>query len=249
MDPGNPKFSIACLIYKSVGWLRFAYGQIHKYTDLSDKEFYFVANDATHQVLEYLSSNGISHYAWNNSPEQRKEWYINNVYRAWNFAVRQARGDFVLLVNSDMGLTPHWFDNLWRAYNASNCLVSRLVESGRLRSGKYGIERDFGRDYRSYREQDFQQYAASVSVDKVEDGGLYMPLLIRKDHFEAVNGYPEGNIVPGSDIFKPKIARMGERCISGDEVLMRRLATKGIVHQTAFNSIVYHFQLGETESP
>ncbi len=244
----RPKFSIVCLIYKNVEWAKFVYEQVLKYTDMVDKEFFFVANDASNQVLEYLRSNYIPHYIWNNIPEHKNEWYINNVYRAWNFAAKQAKGDFIVFINSDMAFAPHWFENLWKAYNGSNCVASRLVESGKLRSGKHGIEKDFGRDYQSYHEPEFLQYAAAIMVDKVEDGGLYMPLLVRKEHFESVNGYPEGNVVPNSDFFMPTIAQKGETCISGDYVLMEKLRRRGIVHQTSFSSIVYHFQCGEMDS-
>ncbi|KLU67604.1 MULTISPECIES: glycosyltransferase [Desulfosporosinus] len=245
----KPKFSIICLIYKSVEWLKFVYEQVFKYTDMTDKEFFFVANDADSVVLEYLRDNYVPHYVHTNTPEQQEEWYINNVYRAYNFAVNKARGDFVVLINSDMAFTPSWFDNLWQAYNGENCVTARLVESGRLRSGQFGVEKDFGKDYLSYQETEFEQYARDLAEPKLLDGGLFMPLLIRKEHFKRVGGYPEGNIVPGSDFTHPIITRPGEPCISGDNVLMSKLSAEGIQHQTAFDSIVYHFQCGELNSP
>ncbi len=245
----GPKFSLICLVYQSVEWLKFIYEQVVKHTDLTDKEFFFVANDANEPVLRYLRDNYIPHYVFNNSPEQRGEWFINNVYRAYNFAVGKARGDFLVFLNSDMALTPGWFDSLWKAYQGGNCLTSRLVESGKLRSGQYGVERDFGRDCFSYREEEFQNYARDLALPEIREGGLFMPLLIRKEHFEQVGGYPEGNITPGSDIFKPLIARLGEPCISGDNVLMQKLQVRGVRHQTVFDSIVYHFQCGESDGP
>lgn len=81
----RPKYSICCLIYKSVGWLEFVYESVLKHTDMSDKEFYFVANDATPEVLDYLRTRHIPHYVWENTEEQKKEWHINNVYRAYNY--------------------------------------------------------------------------------------------------------------------------------------------------------------------
>lgn len=245
----KPKFSIICLVYKSVEWLKFVYEQVFKYTDMTDKEFFFVANDANPAVLSHLRDNYIPHYVFENTPQQQTEWFINNVYRAYNYATSKARGDFVVFINSDMAFTPGWFDSLWQAYHGENCVSSRLVESGKLRSGQYGVERDFGRDYLSYQEIEFQQYAHDLSESKLVDGGLYMPLLIRKEHFDWVGGYPEGNIVPGSDFNHPVIARMGEACLSGDNVLMLKLKAKGINHQTAFDSLVYHFQCGELDSP
>lgn len=244
----RPKFSIICLIYKSVDWLKFVYEQVLKYTDMEDKEFFFIANDANDEVLNYLHNNYIPHYVFENTPQQKEEWYINNVYRAYNFSVKKAKGDFLIFINSDMAFTPCWFDNLWKAYNGLNCVSSRLVESGKLKSGQYGIEKDFGRNHDSYLEKDFQQYAASAALSKVKDGGLFMPLLIRKKHFENVGGYPEGNISPESNIFKPVIAKSGDPIISGDNILMKRLHTQGIIHQTALDSIVYHFQCGEFDS-
>ncbi|ODA39703.1 glycosyltransferase [Desulfosporosinus sp. BG] len=244
----KPRFSIACLVYKSVEWLKFVYDQVFKYTDMTNKEFFFVANDATSAVLSYLKDNYIPHYVFTNTPEQQQEWYVNNVYRAYNFAASKAQGDFVVFINSDMAFTPGWLDNLWKAYNGENCVTSRLVESGKLRSGQYGVESDFGRDYSSYQEKEFQLYARELTESKLLDGGLFMPLLIRKEHFERVGGYPEGQVVIGSDYNHPVIARFGEACISGDTVLMLKLQTIGIKHQTAFDSLAYHFQWGELDS-
>ncbi|SHI79198.1 glycosyltransferase [Desulfosporosinus lacus] len=244
----RPRFSIVCLVYKSVEWLKFAYEQVYKYTDMTDKEFFFVANDANPTVLSYLSENYIPHYIFTNTSQQQQEWYVNNVYRAYNFAASKAQGDFVVFINSDMAFTPGWLDNLWQAYNGDNCVTSRLVESGKLRSGQYGVEKDFGRNYSSYRESEFQEYAHDLAEPKLLDGGLFMPLLIRKEHFEQVGGYPEGQVVLGSDFNNPVIARRGEACISGDTVLMLKLQTIGIRHQTVFNSLAYHFQWGELDS-
>jgi hypothetical protein len=215
---------------------------------MSDKEFFFVANDATEEVLNYLHDNDIPHYELNNTAEQQADWYVNNVYRAYNFAATKARGDILVMINSDMAFSLGWLDNLWKSYDGSNCVCSRLVESGKFPSGLYGIEKNLGRNYNSYQEDLFQNFARFIAIPRVENGGLFMPLLIRKQHFEMVGGYPEGQVVIGSDIYNPVIAKWGEACISGDTVIMQKLNDHGIVHQTDFNSIVYHFQWGEKDS-
>ncbi|MGA2237705.1 MAG: glycosyltransferase family 2 protein [Candidatus Bathyarchaeia archaeon] len=242
-----PVVSVVCLVYKSVKWLKFVRGQVMRYVDLSGKEFFFVANDAEEPVLRYLRENYIPHFVWNNSADQRKEWYINNVYRAWNYGAKVARGDYLLFINSDMGFSPGWFERLFKKLNGQNCVTSRLVESGKLSSGKYGISKFFGRSSEEYSEERFLEYAESIAEPSVRDGGLYMPLLIRREDFLKVGGYPEGNIVPGSDIFHPVTAEQGKPCISGDNVLMQKLASVGVCHQTAMDSIVYHFQRGEMD--
>jgi hypothetical protein len=239
------KVSIACLIYKSTRWLQFVYDQVRKYTDLTDNEFYFVANDANDNVLQYLKDNNIPHYIHNNTEEQRKEWYINNVYRAWNTAGKMAKGEFVVFINSDMAFSPNWLEKLLEKYEDNKFLTSRLIERGIMRSGTYGIEHNFGNVPGDYNENGFLEYSKIVSQNVLKPSGLYMPCLIKKEYLEKINYYPEGNIVPGSDIFNPKYAKKGEPCIPGDNVFVEKLKTINIEHWTVFNSIVYHFQEGE----
>lgn len=244
----RPRYSIICLIYKDINWLQFVYKQVLKHTKMEDVEFYFVANDASEEVKQFLSDQYMPHYIFENKEEHKQEHYINNVYRAYNFGVAKAKGDFVILINSDMAFTDGWLDSLLNHYSGDNCITSRLVEQGKLATGLYGIEKNFGSDFQSYNEVDFAGYAKLLAENKVESGGLYMPLLIKKEHFEAVRGYPEGNVISGSDPFSPLISKPGDNVISGDAILMQKLQTVGIRHETAFNSIVYHFQEGEKRS-
>lgn len=130
----RPKYSVVCLIYKSIDWLQFVYSQVLKHTDLSETEFFFVANDPTDEVRDYLKYNYIPHHTWENTEEQKKDWHINNVYRAYNYGVNVAQGDFVILINSDMAFSPGWVDKLIEAYDGKSCIAARLVESGKLRS-------------------------------------------------------------------------------------------------------------------
>jgi hypothetical protein len=221
------------------------YDQVNKYTDLSNNEFYFVANDANDKVLLYLKDNNIPHYIHNNTEEQKKEWYINNVYRAWNTAGRVAKGEYVVFINSDMAFTPGWLDSLFANKDDKLIITSRLVERGVLGSGLYGIECNFGNVPDDYKEDHFIEYTRSISEKKLMPGGLYMPCLIRKSVLEQINYYPEGNIIPYSDIYNPTYAKVGEPCIPGDQVFIKKLNAIGITHVTDFNSIVYHFQEGE----
>lgn len=242
----KPRFSFICLIYKSVGWMKFVCEQLYKYTDMNDKEFFFVANNASDEVLTYLEDKMIPHYVYN-SPDE-KDADASSIYAAYNFAASQARGDILVFISSDMAFSSGWFDKLWGAYNGSNCLSPRLVESGKLSSGVYGIASNFGKNYDSYQEIHFQQYAYAISQSRIENGGLFMPLLVRKEHFEQVGGFPPGAIQSGTDPFQPVLAKAGEDCIPAKIALVIKLMTRGIIHQTAFNSIVYHFQQGETDS-
>ena len=107
------RISYVCLIYKSIEYLNFFHEQFYKYTHLNeDDEFYFVANDASQDVIEYLNKYSIPYYIHENNEEQKKEWYINNVYRAWNTAGKKANGDYIIFLNSDFGFSENWADNL-----------------------------------------------------------------------------------------------------------------------------------------
>lgn len=239
------KVSIACLIYKSTRWLDFVYEQVKKYTNLEENEFYFVANDANEEVLNHLKEKKIPHYIHNNTEEQRKEWYINNVYRAWNTAGQMAKGEYIVFINSDMAFSPKWLEILQETISDNMCLCSRLVERGIMTSGTYGIERNFGNVPEDYNEEGYLNFCENIKENIIHPGGLYMPMLIKKEYMEKINYYPEGNITPDSDIFNPRYAKLGQHCVPGDHVLIAKLKTIGVEHFTSFNSIVYHFQEGE----
>jgi hypothetical protein len=225
--------------------LDFVYEQVKKFTDLTENEFYFVANDANETVLNHLITHSIPHYVHNNTEEQKKEWYINNVYRAWNTAGRMAKGEYIVFINSDMAFSPRWLETLQESIKDNICLCSRLVERGVSSSGTYGIERNFGNVPEDYNEIDFLRFCENIKTNEIHQSGLYMPMLIKKEYMEKINYYPEGNVVPGSDVYNPVYAKLGEHCIPGDQVLIFKLNLIGVGHYTNFNSIVYHFQEGE----
>lgn len=243
-----PKVTVFSLIYKDIGWLDFVYKQVLKTINPSFVEFYFVANDADEIIIEYMRENYIPYHEYKNSKKHRTENYINNVYRAYNFGVSKASGEAVVMINSDMAFTPGWLENLLIRGGEDVAVASRLIEQGKLRTGKHGIVKNFGASWESFDENAFNEYSALISQPKTEDGGLYMPLLVRRQDFEKVGGFPEGNIVSGSDIFAPEIAGPSEPLVSGDAVLIQKLEAIGIRHVTAFDSIVYHFQEGEKRS-
>jgi hypothetical protein len=251
--------SYTALIYKSIEYLKFFYEQFNKFTKLGENdEFYFIANDATEEILNYLENNSIKYYIHQNTLDQKKEWYINNVYRAWNTSIKKAKNEYIIFLNSDFAFSENWSENLKKYISDNNCVCSRLIERGRedggYLSGKYGIEKSFGKNPHNYREKDFNIFCNNISAPKLNEGGLFMPLLIKKKYLEIVNYYPEGNVKENSDIFNPEyltsdeVYKEGKKCISGDVILMKKLESIGIKHYTAFDSLVYHFQEGEMKS-
>lgn len=237
--------TIVCLIYKSIEWAKFLFSQYAKYCKNDSVEFYFIVNDGEQQVKDYLNSNHIPHYIFSSTEEQKAEWYINRVYRAYNYGAKLAKGNKIVFINSDMAFSDGWLEELLLAYDGKNCVSPRLVESGRLRSGQFGIEKNFGFTPERYNENAFKRYVHKVKRNIVANGGLYMPLLIAKKDFFNAGGYPEGNVRIDSIKKTPEIIKQGEPHITGDKFLISKLELNGIKHQTSFSSIVYHFQMGE----
>lgn len=227
------KVSVICLIYQSVGYLDFVWNSFNKYA--KDASFLFIANDATERIKSYLQENNLPHLIFDN--EDKNEFYLKRVYRAFNFGGSSASGDIIVFVNSDMAFSEGWLDNLLKNLQKDRIVCSRLVESGKMPSGQYGISKNFGQTYKEYKEQEFQKYAKAISRSELRKGGLFMPCAIYKDLFIKSGGYPIGN----------RKEKDGSET-SGDHIFFyEKLEPMGIKHYTTFDSVVYHIQEGESD--
>jgi len=227
------RVSVVCLVYQSTGYINFVWNSFKKYT--KDAEFLFVANNATEKVKNYLKENNLPHLIFEN--HDKNEHYLNRVYRAWNFGGFNTLGDIIVFVNSDMAFSKNWLESLLRNLTKNRIVCSRLVESGKMPSGKYGISKNFGQIHQEYEENRFQEYAKEISKPELRKGGLFMPCAIYKDLFVKSKGYPIGNRKEPDG-----------RETSGDHIFFyEKLKSMGIEHFTAFDSIVYHVQEGEMD--
>ncbi len=250
--PKIPYVTLVCLIYKGVDWLEFQYGELLKLRNelnVGEVEILFVANDATSEVLEFLTSNNIPHVI---APGRKNEdeWYINSVYRAYNFGAEQAHGEYLLFVNSDMAYAPNFLTSLLSKSAPELYLTGKLIESGRLKSGALAQSRNLGKTLSSFKRSKFYKIAKSIATDELRDGGLYMPALVNRRVFLDSAGYPEGNINPDDlDSYlsgKPfRYAALGQSSIPGDRAYIQKVAKFGLMHSTHLGAISYHFQEGE----
>ena len=232
------KISVICLIYKSIEYANFVLNSFEKYKPSLNYNlnFCFIANDPTDELLNYFDKNNIRYKLFRN--KDLKEHYLNRVYRAWNFGGCESDADIIIFVNSDMAFSQNWLDNLLKNLSENRIVTSRLIESGKLRSGKYGIEKNFGQTYSEFDDESFQKYAASASKSEIKQGGLFMPCAIYKDLFVKSGGYPIGNRIEKNGNVTP-----------GDKILFyEKLLPMGIKHYTVFDSLVYHVQEGEMDS-
>jgi hypothetical protein len=225
------KVSVMSLIYRSTKYMDFLAKSFNRHTANNNAELWFVGNNATEEVKEHAKEMGYNFLDFRTPYNQEKyPKNISDIYRAWNYAGFQSHGDIIVFVNSDMQFSRDWLPNLLKYLTRKTIVCSRLVESGRLPSGKHCIVKNFGRSPETFRRTDFEIYVEDIRKDKVMEGGMYMPCAIYKDVFDRSGGYPEGNI--GG--------------IPGDKIFFSKLNLMGVKHITSFNSIVYHIQLGES---
>jgi hypothetical protein len=247
----KPLVTLISLIYEGVDWLEFAYGELlNLQQELQDgiAEILFCANDPSEEVVNFLQSNSIPHIIFRN--ENPKEHYLSRVYRAYNHAVTVASGEYCLLVNSDMAYSQGFLTRMLDQRSAKALVVGQLVESGTLKPGPQAIEKNFGRNLCEFDRERFIKFASRIKGPETKLGGLFMPLMVKRETFLNLGAFPEGNLVPNSlaDYLQgadPIIARPGQQCISGDAALFKKAENGGIKHLTITHAVAYHFQEGE----
>lgn len=234
---------LIALIYRSVNYLNFIVEQLNTSfcrSDGWDVGIRLVANDATSEVLNALKNMNVSYTIYNDP--QPDTYYINRVYRAWNFAGRTSNYDNICFVNSDFAFSKFWLTSLLSYHDGINIPCSMFYESGVLPSGWPGLTRDFGRSPNTFRRSEWESFAESARECKFVHGGLYMPYPITKQRFIESGGYPEGNIYQDGKAG----SMVGNVIMSGDAHYFHVLEHNfGMKHITVFDSIIYHIQEGE----
>jgi hypothetical protein len=239
--------SVACLIYRSIAYADAVFKSLYKHTVQlreGDARFFFVANDATPEVIEHLRRRGYPFIEQNNKPLSEEDMarrgyappeYINRIYRGFNRALFES-DDIACLISSDNMFSPGWLSALLRELTMNRVCVSKLVER---RHPKYGVfrgahEANFGTCPRDFNEVEFLGYCARQATPVNEPGYAYTPMLIYR-HKALLGGlFSEGNI-----------RTTGRKPIYGDVDFFKRLAGIGVEHVTVGDSLVYHFKEGE----
>jgi hypothetical protein len=233
--------TIIGMIYKSTKYLNFMVDQFTRYCDSFkyDVKHLIIANDANEKVLTALRQGQIPFVEYND--KNINDYYLNRIYRAWNFGGNYAQSDIIIFVNSDMAFTKNWIDSLLEFMTPETIPCSRLVESGKLSSGQYAISNNFGQNVESFDELKFLLYANAIKEHIARFGGLFMPCAFYKEDFVKSGGYPEGNIyVGGAGKINTPFVKSGDDFFFHDTL-------KHKYHITVFDSIVYHIQEGELD--
>lgn len=214
-----------------------------------------VANDPTPEVLQHLIDRNYP-FTLHRNPDL-DEFYVNRIYRGFNFCAQSSVAEHICLVGSDMALSDGWLDALLRHHDGVNIPCSRLVESGAeqgeshsvFREGRHVIYGDFGKIARGFRQEEWLEFARESTQwhqDELHPGGFYQPFVIHRLRFLQAHGFPEGNL------YRRGIGRHGRRGWGdlvefGDSLFFRsRLAKRfGMRHVTVFGSLVFHQKEGE----
>lgn len=239
---------VVSLIYKSTTYLDYIVKQLKSEfckAEGWDVGVRVVANDATDSVLAALKGIKIPYTVFNNF--DKNEYYMNRVYKCYNYCVVTSEYDNICLINSDNGFSCGWLYNLLKHHDGVNIPCSCLVESGKMLSGMYGISNNFGRTCAEF-ESRFDEWLLWVDQcgeDRTAPGGLYMPAIFEKRRFIESGMYPEGNIYSDGKAG----SMVGSVLRTADEFFFHDVLEKrfGMKHVTVFNSIVYHIQEGEKD--
>jgi hypothetical protein len=240
----NKNIEIISLIYKSVDYLNFIYNELNSdYCKIKDWDvsIRIVANDANEKVLNRLKELDINYTVYNDA--KPNDYYLNRVYRCWNFAGLTSKNDNICFVNSDMMFSDNWLNNLLACHDGTNIPTSRLIESGKMPSGTHGLSLNCGKDVKNLNKVFWSQAVNMLSEDVVRPKGLYMPCVFEKNRFVESGMFPEGNI------YRDGIGTCNGPAIqSGDDWYFRKLEKDfNMKHITVFNSLVYHIQEGEKD--
>ena len=205
-----------------------------------------VANDPTLNVRQALPLLKIPYTVYNDL--DLNDYYLNRVYRCWNYCAKSSEADLICFINSDMAFSENWLKPLVDLHKNNYLPVARLVESGKIKSGTHGYTQNFGRHPKEFNEQVWLDFVKYFSKDEVHEGGLHMPVVFDKWEFILAGSYPEGNVLwPGTP--NEVVGSRAYEALGGDYIYFKRFTQlTGRKHATAFNSVVYHIQEGELDS-
>ncbi len=230
------KITIATLIYKSTAYLDFVMSSLMEHhASNHEVEYLIVCNDATQEVVDhanwYAKSGRYKITTVDHRNENPDDWWIQNVYNAWNRCLEECKTEAICFVNSDMAFTDGWLDSLADLDLSLYVPTSRLVESERMPSLPGLISKNFGQTLATFDRAGFEAFAENVKEFKASARiGAYMPSLFKADSLRSVGGWSknQGNI-------------------PGDRITFHRLEQKlGLYNVMCHDSIVYHFQRGES---
>lgn len=149
-----------------------------------------------------------------------------DVYLAYNVLVACAPTELVCLANDDMVFGPDWATPLVSVASRDCWPSPVLVEPGVVGVAQVNVQGDFGRDPDTFDREGFFRFARRYRGAEIVDFGWFMPVVVHKQKFLEIGGYPLGKPFPSPQ----------------DLALFRSLGQHKVKHVRHYGSWAYHFQ-------
>src|SRR5882672_1115627 len=115
--------------------------------------------------------------------------FDRDVYGMYNLGVELAKSENVLLLNDDMYFPTLWDKSLETLNDVKNLVLTfTVVESGYVDVNSKNIPLNFGMDWLTFKEDDFEVYANRYGGEVKPGLGWYMPVLMSKELFNDNGG-------------------------------------------------------------
>ena len=110
--------------------------------------------------------------------------------RGTNLGVYNAYHNSILVINDDNIAPNRWDEKLLKHYQPGMVLTPNQIEP-KYSMFKQFIEKDLGRDPKTFNIQNYWEFEESISIDKIEESGGTLPFLISKTDYLKVGGWDE----------------------------------------------------------
>ncbi len=151
-------------------------------------------------------------------------------YKNWNWGAKGAVNEWLVFATDDQYFAPGWDQALWDFKKRRRLLTGQLVEPGLIPVWKTNIKKDFGHNPQEFEEEKFIKFVQEASVADLADDGFFVPLVVHKDDFEVLGGWPTKG-------------EFGTRDAPANDIAFIDKGKKaGFEFKRALNSFSYHFQ-------
>lgn len=239
----SPRVSIFAVVYRSIEYAEYISHVVHDSCPeiaSEDAEFFLVANQPERKLSTWLAQSQIPYVEFWPKEELKADCgpdYLVGVYAAYNFGVAKSSGDIIVMLNSDMVPSPRWLQSMLEEYNPSDLLTPWLVEPFHPKYGVFpgAIEANFGRSPQDFDFKAWQQFCSSKSSGLPEAASPpFMPVMVTKDRFLSLGGFPEGNV------------QIDGECVPADKFYFESLKQVGLKQRFTSKPVYfYHFKEGE----
>jgi GT2 family glycosyltransferase len=110
--------------------------------------------------------------------------------RGTNLGVYNTKHELILIINDDNVAPDKWDETLLKHYKPGMVLTPNQIEP-KYSMFRQFIEKDLGRDPKTFDLKNYWEFEKSISIDKIEESGGTLPFFISKIDYLKVGGWDE----------------------------------------------------------